>query len=284
MMSPLPLGEFIDVGLKWLLAHFSGVFSATTYVVSSLDDELRLVLRAIPPWVTIIVVAAYVAWRQGYRAGIWVAACATLIWNLGLWRQANDTVSLVILATSASLAFGIPLGILCAENRTVRAIATPVLDFMQTTPAFVYLIPSVIFFGIGTTPGLLATMMFALPPAARATQLGITQVDPQINEAGIAYGSNRFQMLFKIKIPLARPFIALGVNQCIMMSLNVVVIAALIGARGLGTEVVTALTQLDLSRGIEAGVAIVLTAVILDRATATRPDHLSPSYKKRVAK
>lgn len=270
LTKPLPLAEGIDSAIQWILGTFGPAISVLAATIGDIDHSLRLILRDVPPLVMVAILGAWVIWRHGARAAAGVVFCGLLIWNLGLWSRATDTLSLVALSTSASLILGIPIGVLCAESRVARAIITPVLDFMQTTPAFVYLIPSVIFLGIGAAPGLFATMMFALPPAARATQLGITQVDPQIAEAGRAFGSTRLQMLLKIKLPLAQPYIFLGINQCIMMSLNVVVIAALVGSGGLGTEVTSALTQLNLSKGIEAGVAIVLVAIILDRAARAR--------------
>jgi ABC-type proline/glycine betaine transport system permease subunit len=188
-----------------------------------------------------------------------------LIANLGLWRAATDTVALVLLAAALALGVGAPLGVLVAESRVARVIVTPVLDYMQTTPAFVYLIPAVLFFGIGAAPGVLATAAFALPPVTRALALGLDQVSSQAIEAGRAFGASRLQLLFKIKLPLALPYIRVGVNQCIMMSLSMVVVCALIGARGLGVEVITALTQMNLAQGIEAGLAVVLIAATLDR-------------------
>jgi len=176
-----------------------------------------------------------------------------------------ETLSLVIVAAGLSLCIGIPMGIIVAESQVAHAIITPILDYMQTTPSFVYLIPNVLFFGVGSVPGIMATLMFAIPPPVRLTALGLSQIDREVLEAGEAFGCNRWKLLFKIKWPLAIPSIMLGINQCIMMSLSMVVIASLIGARGLGTDIIRALTRVDISLGIEAGIAVVLLAVVLDR-------------------
>ncbi len=278
----LPLAALIDGAVHWASIKLSPVFSAITTAVDVLNGLLLGGLRVMPPWLAVVLIGAVVARRRGSPTGIGVALAAALIWNLGLWPAALETVSLVLLSTGLSLAVGVPVGVLCAESPAWRSAITPVLDYMQTTPAFVYLIPSVLFFGVGTAPGVLATFMFAMPPPARATQLGIAQLKSEISEAGIAFGSTRLQLLTKIKLPLAWPYIALGINQCIMMALNVVVIAALIGAQGLGTNVVSSLAQLDLGKGIEAGTAIVLLALILDRLTASGSDPGAISSRRKL--
>jgi len=269
-IAALPLRQAAEAAVLWTTAHGAPLFAVVTSAIDGLDSALRSALRVPPPAAIIVAVAAFTGWRRGIRASIAVAVGLLLIWNLGLWREALDTVSLVLIAAGLSLALAIPIGVAMAESAPARAIITPVLDYMQTTPAFVYLIPSVLFFGIGTVPGVLATMMFALPPPIRATQLGISSVALPLVEAGTAFGATPLQLVAKVKLPLALPYIAVGVNQCIMMSLSMVVIASLVGARGLGTKVVESLTQADLAKGIEAGLAVVATAITLDLVSRPR--------------
>jgi ABC-type proline/glycine betaine transport system permease subunit len=263
-IATLPLREWTEAGVAWSNLHGAPLFAVVTESIDRLDMTLRNLLRIPPPALVIVALAAWAGWRRGIRTAIAVALGLLLVWNLSLWKEAIDTVSLVLIAAGLSLAIGIPVGILMAENTTARSIITPVLDYMQTTPAFVYLIPSVLFFGIGTVPGVLATMMFSLPPPIRATMLGMTSVPPWLVEAGSAFGATRLQLIGKVKLPLALPYVAVGVNQCIMMSLSMVVIASLVGARGLGTKVIESLTQADLAKGIEAGLAVVAVAITLD--------------------
>jgi glycine betaine/proline transport system permease protein len=191
----------------------------------------------------------------------------TLLWNLRLWEPTLITVSLVSTATLLSLAIGIPAGIVMAEMRGAAVVLTPILDFLQTMPRFVYLIPGVIIFGIDTVPGIFATMTLAVPPPVRLTALGIEQIDRHLIEAGEAFGCSRWQLLRKVKLPLAFPSILLGINQCLMMSLSMVVIAAMIGAGGLGADILTAISRLDAGQGFEAGLGVVVVAILGDRLT-----------------
>lgn len=264
-IPPLPLADWISALVRWMQFNLDGVFGAIKSVLILADGTLRSLLGVAPPWALIGGIALMLLWRRRLGAAVGIAAALALIANLGLWRAATDTIALVLVASALALAVGAPLGILIAESRVARAVATPVLDYMQTTPAFVYLIPAVLFFGIGAAPGVLATAAFALPPVTRALAVGLDQVSPQAIEAGRAFGGSRMQILFKIKLPLALPYFRVGVNQCIMMSLSMVVICSLIGARGLGVEVITALSQMNLAQGIEAGLAVVLVAATLDR-------------------
>jgi ABC-type proline/glycine betaine transport system permease subunit len=264
-LPTLPLAAWIGAVVHWMQFNLDGVFGAIKAALLMADLALRGLLGAVPPWGLIGGIALILLWRRRFGAAVAITAALALIANLGLWRAATDTVALVLVAAALALGVGAPLGILVAESRVARAFVTPVLDYMQTTPAFVYLIPAVLFFGIGAAPGVLATAAFALPPVTRALALGLDQVSSQLIEAGHAFGGSRLQILFKIKLPLALPYFRVGVNQCIMMSLSMVVVCALIGARGLGVEVVTALTQMNLAQGIEAGLAVVLVAATLDR-------------------
>ncbi|MSO92505.1 MAG: ABC transporter permease subunit [Rhodospirillales bacterium] len=265
---PIPLESWIDAAIAWLVVRGGPIFDVIGKTLSTLELLLRDALRGLPPYVMIPLLVAFPLFKRRFRTAALLLAALLLIWNLELWREAMQTVSLVLIAAGLSLGIAVPLGILAAESRLARSIIEPVLDYMQTTPAFVYLIPAVLFFGVGTVPGILATMAFALPPPIRATSLGIAEVDPQIVEAAVAFGSSRRQLLLKIKLPLALPYIWVGVNQCIMMSLSMVVIASLIGATGLGTRVVEGLSQFDIGKGVEAGVAVVAVAIALDRLFA----------------
>lgn len=264
-MPTLPLAAWIGAVVHWMQFNLDGVFGAIKAAIVMADLALRGLLGAVPPWGLIGGIALILLWRRRFGAAVAITVALALIANLGLWRAATDTVALVLVAAALALGVGAPLGVLVAESRVARAIVTPILDYMQTTPAFVYLIPAVLFFSIGAAPGVLATAAFALPPVTRALALGLDQVSPQAIEAGQAFGASRLQLLFKIKLPLALPYFRVGVNQCIMMSLSMVVVCALIGARGLGVEVVTALTQMNLAQGIEAGLAVVVIAATLDR-------------------
>jgi glycine betaine/proline transport system permease protein len=263
----VPVGEALERVIAWMHLNLEAPFGAISAVITSLDAVLRLAVLSVPAPALIGALGLGV-WRlAGWRTALPAALGLGLVWNLRLWQPAMETLSLVTVAAGLSLAIGIPAGILLAESRVARALATPILDAMQTTPSFVYLIPSVLFFGLGTVPGVLATMMFAVPPAVRITALGIRQVAPEVIEAGEAFGCGRWQLLRKIKLPLAVPSILLGVNQCIMMALSLVVIASLIGARGLGTAVIQAITRVEVGAGVEAGLAVVTVAMTLDRVT-----------------
>jgi glycine betaine/proline transport system permease protein len=189
------------------------------------------------------------------------------IYNIGLWKVSMETLALVIGAVALCILIGIPLGILAAKNKSAHRIIAPILDFMQTLPAFVYLLPAIPFFGLGVVPAVLTTIVFAMPPVIRLTDLGLKQVPEELEELGKSFGSTFWQMLLKIELPLARANILAGINQCIMLSLSMVVVAAMIGAKGLGGVVWTAIQQLKMGMGFEAGVAIVILAIILDRIT-----------------
>ena len=221
----------------------------------------------LPPWLLIIAFVA-IAWRvAGVKLAVGTALGLLLLWNLDLWDSTLQTLSLVIFSTFVAVAIGLPLGILAALSETFYRIITPVLDFMQTMPAFVYLIPAIPFFGLGPVSAMVSTVIFAVPPAIRLTCLGIRQVPKDLIEAADAYGSTWSQKLFKLQLPLATPTIMAGVNQTIMLSLSMVVIAAMIGAGGLGGDVWKAIQRLKPGMGFEAGLGVVILAMILDRIT-----------------
>jgi glycine betaine/proline transport system permease protein len=207
-----------------------------------------------------------IAWRlSGLRVAIFTAACLAYLGLLGFWEKSMSTMALIATSVLICVAIGIPLGVLCAKSPRINAAMEPILDVMQTLPTFVYLIPAVAFFSIGKPPGVIATVIFAMPPMIRLTALGIRQVPPQVREAAEAFGARPAQSLFKVELPLAVPSIRLGVNQTIMMSLSMVVIAAMIGAGGLGLDVIRSLQHLKTGQGVLAGIAIVLCAMVLDR-------------------
>jgi ABC-type proline/glycine betaine transport system permease subunit len=216
-----------------------------------------------------ILIVPYLWWTASFWTGLFGFGGLWLTANLGLWPQTLETFSLTLTAAFIALLFGIPMGILAGKSDMVDNIIRPILDFMQTLPVFVYLIPAVILFGLGPAPGVVATVIFALPPAVRLTNLGIREVPKELVEAGEAFGCNYFQMLIKVQLPVARPSIMAGVNQTIMLSLSMVVIAALIGAGGLGSEVVRSIQRMLVGKGFVAGFAVVIVAIILDRATRT---------------
>ena len=229
---------------------------------------LENLLRLTPWWVVLLVVGA-VAWHATRRvwAGVLIAGLLFLVGAVGLWDKLMQTLALMLVATSISVLIGIPLGILAARSRRLRAVLMPLLDIMQTLPSFVYLIPVLMLFGLGKVPAILATVIYAVAPLIRLTDLGIRQVDKEVMEAVNAFGASPWQQLFGVQLPLALPSIMAGVNQTTMMSLSMVVIASMIGARGLGEDVLVGIQTLNVGRGLEAGLAIVVLAVVIDRIT-----------------
>ncbi|HPK81271.1 MAG TPA: proline/glycine betaine ABC transporter permease [Methanoculleus sp.] len=256
------LVDRIDTHLGWLL---DGASDGLRFLVGGFEDILLLI-----PAPILILLAGILVWlvtRRDIRlAGLTVVGLL-LIWNLGLWNLAMLTLALVVVSTVLALAIAIPLGIAAAGSETLNALLKPVLDFMQTMPSFVYLIPAVIFFGLGSVPGIIATVVFAMPPALRLTNLGIRQVPRELIEVADAFGSTPRQKLFKVQLPVALPTIMAGMNQCIMLALSMTVIASMIGAGGLGYQVLVGIQRVDIGMGFEAGLAIVIIAIILDRIT-----------------
>jgi len=263
----LPLGQWVNAGVKVLLDNGASVFDSVGVVVEGFAQSIEQGLLAIPFWL-VIAVATYVGFKRlGWVFGLFVALALMLIVVTGFWPQTMVTLALTLSATLISLLFGIPLGIWCARNNHVNASVRPVLDFMQTMPAFVYLIPAAMLFGLGRVPGTIATVIFAMPPVVRLTSLGIRQVSSEQVEAGNAFGCTSAQLLFKVQLPIALPTIMAGVNQTIMMALSMVIIASMVGAGGLGNDVLASIQRLDIGLGFESGLAVVLLAIILDRIT-----------------
>lgn len=263
----LPLGALVNDGVKVLLGQGAGLFDAIGSVVDKFAAQIEISLLAIPSWVLILLVVALGTWRLKWRFGLFALASLLVIRVTGFWDQTMVTLALVFSATLISLAVGVPLGILCARSDRFNAVLRPVLDFMQTMPAFVYLIPAAMLFGLGRVPGILATVVFAMPPVVRLTALGIRQVNKEQVEAGQAFGCTPMQLLWKVQLPIALPTLMAGVNQTIMMALSMVIIASMVGAGGLGNDVLSSIQRLDIGLGFESGLSVVLLAIILDRLT-----------------
>ena len=262
-----PLDELCDSALDWLTAHLSGATRVLSHAVSAWVGGLTAALQAVPPLLFIAVTAA-LAWRAaGWRLGLLTLAGLLFLWDLGLWAPMVATLVLVVASTLVAVLIGLPLGIAMALNRRAWRLAAPCLDVMQTMPSFVYLIPAIPFFGLGAVSACFATVIFAAPPTVRLTALGILQVPHELTEAADAFGCTPWQKLAKVQLPNALPTIMAGINQTIMLALSMVVIAAMIGAGGLGREVWSAIQRLEAGRGFQAGIAIAVLAVILDRVT-----------------
>lgn len=262
-----PLDDLIDDGLDWLTDALAGATKAVSAVAETGIDGIVDGLLFLPPWVVILAVAGLAWWAAGRRVALFSAAGLAFLWNLRLWEPTIETFTLVLFSTAVAVVIGLPLGIWAALEQRVYRVIMPILDFMQTMPAFVYLIPAIPFFGLGPVSAAFATVIFSMPPAIRLTTLGIRQVPTDLIEAADAFGSTPSQKLFKVQLPVAVPTIMAGINQTIMLALSMVVIAAMIGAGGLGGEVWKAIQRLQAGDGFEAGIAIVVLAMILDRIT-----------------
>jgi glycine betaine/proline transport system permease protein len=265
----IPLGNWIDGAFDWLTDNAEPVFDAVSTVTEGGVEALSELLLVLPPVVFAVLLAVLGLVARSVVFAVGSLAGLLLVQSMRLWEQSMETLALLLFATVVSVAIAIPVGIAAAKNDRVSAAVRPVLDFMQTMPAFVYLVPAVTFFGIGLVPGVVTTIIFALPPGVRLTELGIRQVDRETVEAGHAFGSTPRQILLGIELPLARSTIMAGVNQVIMLGLSMAVIAGLIGAGGLGSVVVTSISRLDIGLGFEAGLAVVILAIYLDRLTAS---------------
>ena len=263
----IPLDEWVQQAVDWLVLNYRDIFQSIKIPIEKTLQGLEWTFTILPP-IVIIAIFALLAWRYaGRRIMIFTVLSLLLIGYLGLWAETMTTLAMVICSVLFCAVVGIPLGILSGRSDRFEIILRPFLDAMQTTPAFVYLVPVVMLFSIGTVSGILATIVFALPPIIRLTSLGIRQVHKELVEAALAFGATPFQVLRKVQIPLAMPSIMAGLNQTIMMALSMVVIAALIGAGGLGGPVVQGLNTLEIGLATIGGLAIVLLAMVLDRIT-----------------
>lgn len=264
-LPKLPLGSWINAFVPWLQAAIGWLTSAIGAVIRVVVNDVINVLLWVNPGVFILIVAAI-----AYRAGKWKLALGTiigflLVWDLKLWPDMITTLVLVLISALISVLIGLPLGIWSARREGVYRVLSPILDLMQTMPSFVYLIPVLLFFNIGLVSAIIATVIFAMPPAVRLTRLGILHVPGELVEAARAFGTNDSQLLWKVQVPLAMPSIKAGINQTIMLSLSMVVIASMIGAGGLGADVMSALQTINVGQGVEAGVSVVILAIVLDR-------------------
>lgn len=263
----VPIASYAEDFVWFLLDNFQSVFDFISGHISSLVEQLNFALGYLPPWVLILILAL-LAWRlANWGTAVFTVIGLLIVENLGLWDPIVESTALILVAEVLVILIGIPLGILAAKSDWVDRIIRPILDFMQTMPAFVYLIPAVMLFGLGIVPGVIATVIFALPPLVRLTNLGIRQVPTDLVEAGEAFGSSTMQLLLKVQLPMANPTIMTGINQSIMLALSMVVISAMIGAGGIGSEVLRGIQRLDVGRGFAAGLAVVVLAIIMDRIT-----------------
>jgi len=264
----IPLDVWVDSAMDWVLNTYGGFFdllgTGILYFMIYIEKFFLWL-----PWPALAIGVGILAWRvmRSWWSGLLMAAMMLFIWALGLWELGMMTLSLVVASVIISLAIGIPLGIAMATSNRLEAVIKPLLDGMQTMPSFVYLIPALMLFGLGKVPALFATIIYAVPPVIRLTNVGIREVSTSVIEAAHAFGSNYWQILFKVQLPLARPTILVGVNQTTMMALAMVVIASMIGAKGLGLEVLLAINRIEVGRGFEAGLCIVFMAIVIDRIT-----------------
>ena len=263
----VPLDGWVDQGIRWLVDNYRPLFQTIKWPIDQMLKGFDWALNSVPPTL-MIVFFALVAWQiAGGRLAMGTIASLILVGLIGVWSQTMTTLSIVFTALVICLLFGIPLGILAARNDRFQAFIRPVLDGMQTIPAFVYLVPVVMLFGIGNVPGVIVTIVFAIPPVIRLTNLGIRQVPADVVEATLAFGARPAQLLLKVQLPLAMPTIMAGVNQTLMMSLSMVVVASMIAVGGLGQMVLRGIGRLDMGLATVGGLGIVILAIVLDRIT-----------------
>jgi len=265
LIPKIPLADWVDTFVDFLTDKLEPFFDLISEGIGNFVDFLVFILTSIPPILLILIFAGIALWLTRWTNALFTGVGLWLIYNLDYWEATLDTLALVLTAVVISIIIGIPIGIWMSQSDRARNIILPVLDFMQTMPAFVYLIPAILFFGIGMVPGIIASVIFAMPPTIRLTNLGIRQVPEDLIEAANAFGSSTKQRLLKVQLPLATPTIMAGINQSVMLSLSMVVISSLVGAPGLGADVYRAVSQVKVGIGFEAGLAIVILAIVLDR-------------------
>ncbi len=264
--NKLPVGDFASAAFQWIRDHAEGALDALSVAMETMIDAILWLLQTPPPiFVVLVFVALTWALQRNWKTCLLVALGFLFILNQDYWEETTESLTLVLSACVVCMAIGVPIGIAAAHRPRFYAVLRPVLDLMQTLPTFVYLIPAIVFFGIGMVPGLIATVIFVLPAPIRLTQLGVSSTPEQLTEAVRAFGGSDRDVLFKAELPYALPQIKAGLNQTIMLALSMVVIAALVGADGLGVPVVRALNQVNTSLGFESGLVIVVLAIILDR-------------------
>lgn len=261
------IGDGVDSAVNYILDNFAPLLDLIAAAIGTVTNSIQAALLAAPLALGLAIFVLLSLWRVGFGFAVFTALSLMLVEHMGLWSAMMETLSLVIASTLVAMLIGLPLGIAMARSDRVAASVRPMLDLMQTMPAFVYLIPAAMFFGLGAVPGTIATVIFSMPPVVRLTNLGIRQVHVEFVEAGNAFGCTPTQLLLKVQLPNAMPSIMAGINQTIMLSLSMVVIASMIGAGGLGNTVLTGIQRLDVGTGFEGGLAVVILAVILDRLT-----------------
>ncbi len=263
----IPIGRYIEKFIDFFVENFSFITKSFSEVTENGLEAVEAGMMLIPP-LLFILLFSLLAWylsRKNRGITLFSVLGLLLVWNMGLWEATLSTISLVLISTLFAIIIGVPLGIASSMNNIIYKIVFPILDIMQTMPAFVYLIPAIPFFGLGKVGAIFSTVIFSMPPAIRLTCLGIRQVPRELVECAEAFGSDRWQKLFKLELPLAAPTIMAGINQAVMLALSMVVIAAMIGAKGLGGEVWRAIQRMEMGMGFEAGIGIVIVAIILDR-------------------
>lgn len=280
----VPVGDWFQALVNWLEDNIGPFFDFIDLVVRSAVEGLTTALNWPPPLAMVGVLTVLALWLRGWKFALFALIGMGLVVSMQEFPSTMQTLALVLVASVVAIAVSVPLGILCARSDRAWQVVRPVLDLMQTMPPFVYLIPVIFFFNIGSVPGVIATVVFALPPGVRLTQLGIRQVDREVVEAGDAFGAPPRRILTGIQLPLALPSIMAGINQVIMLALSMVVIAGMVGAEGLGAEVYTAVTRVQLGAGFEAGLSVVILAVYLDRITAVLSDRSPVSRATRATR
>lgn len=266
-MPRIPIGTWVESLIDWVIQTLGWLFDVISTAFLGLYNAVDWVFTAPPFWVIIIAIAAIAWFVKGWRLAIGTVIGLLLITMVDQWNNAMHTIALTLVAVLIAVIIAIPVGIWAARSQTVSKIIRPILDFLQTMPAFVYLIPAIFLFGVGVVPGMVATILFAVAPGVRLTELGIRGVDKEVVEAGNAFGATPGRILRQIQLPLAMPSIMAGVNQVIMLALSMAVIASMVGAPGLGIPIIKALSRTDIALGFEAGLSVVIIAMILDRIT-----------------
>ncbi|MHD0396306.1 ABC transporter permease/substrate binding protein [Staphylococcus simulans] len=284
-MKPLPFAEWIDTIVNWLTDNLSGLFTVLRIAGEAVMNFMTMILTAIPPFVmmAILVIAAFFVFKRKWGFAAFTLIGLLFIYNQDMWNDLMNTITLVIVSSLVAVIIGVPLGILMSKSDTVEKIVKPILDLMQTMPGFVYLIPAVAFFGIGMVPGVFASVIFALPPTVRMTNLGIRSISTELVETSNSFGSTAWQRLFKLDLPMAKENIFAGINQTIMLTLSMVVIASMIGTPGLGQGVLAAVQRSEVGNGFVFGIGIVVLAIIIDRFTQAlnRPKNTRMSKKRK---
>ncbi|ANP73221.1 ABC transporter permease [Cryobacterium arcticum] len=280
----IPLGSWAKGFIDFVTDTFGFFFDLVRAIFNGAYDLVDFALGSPPFWVIILVAAALGLMVRGWKFAVGTIVGLVLIVGVDQWENAMDSLALVLVASILAILFSVPLGILSAKSSLASGIIRPVLDFMQTMPAFVYLIPALILFRVGVVPGIVATIIFAMAPGVRLTELGIRSVDREVVEAGEAFGASPWRILRQIQLPLAMPTIMAGINQVIMLSLSMVVISGMVGAGGLGQQVVASLNRIDVSLGFEAGLSVVILAIFLDRITAALGTGNTPIGRFRSAR